>query len=116
MTVWPFDDGEAWRRHGNPLFGEEGWSNTPAGEMDTAYYVPTPIGDVCWLCEERVVDGDAGELMLFPTAKTMGVRVLHRECKMLNMFGHEVRLCSCTDYGGLSIRAAALECARRFGG
>jgi hypothetical protein len=38
----------------------------------------------------------------------------HSYCMLLRIVGHDVGLCNCTDYEGMSQRAAAIESAARF--
>lgn len=112
MIEWPYQDGRGHAIHGNPLFGE-GWRDTPRGRDDTVRFVDPPVGEECYLCEEEIAEGDEGELMLALEPGVLKCVAQHRECTLLMIFGHDLGLCSCTGYGGLTFREAALETARR---
>jgi len=80
--------------------------------------IPAPIGELCLGCDEAIQEGDYGELVVLgggtQAAPTAELRPLHRECGLLRGVGHEVGLCNCTNYEGLSLREAAIECDRRW--
>jgi hypothetical protein len=57
--------------------------------------VPTPVGVPCADCDEKIVEGDAGIIMV-------GGTVEHRECfvrGVMGSVGHQRRECSC--FGGI---------------
>ena len=57
--------------------------------------IDTPVGMPCILCEESVVDGDAGTI-------NYGGQIVHYECGMRSVIGsvgHLQMACSC--YGGV---------------
>jgi hypothetical protein len=93
---------------GNPLFGD-GWRGTPRA-AEGAHYVAPPTHLACWVCGEQIHLTDSGEIMGSPD----GAVAMHRECGLLNVVGHVFRLCSCTDYGGLSKREAGIVLAHRI--
>lgn len=112
MIEWPYEDGRGHALHGNPLFGD-GWRDTPRGRDETAYFVPEPVGESCYLCDEEIAEGDEGELMLALEPGVFKIVAQHRECTLLVIFGHDAGLCACTDFGGMTFREAAHEIARR---
>lgn len=74
--------------------------------------VDAPIGQLCILCEEAVIEGDTGTIDL-------GGRVTHHECAMrgiIGSVGHQMRRCSCyvpqeiseEDPAGMTRREAAI--------
>lgn len=78
-----------------------------------AEQVATPVGHVCYSCGEQIVDGDRG-LMRLCAIRTNNAGVIyntiepiHTECSLLEILGHQYRVCSCTGRG--VDRAAALE-------
>lgn len=101
-------------------FGRSPWG--PALEPEDEYVrveqVPVPVGTACLSCGEEILEDDDG-LMSYayagsPEAPTVSEVAQHRECLLLAVTGHLVGLCTCTDYGGMSKRAAAQEADRRF--
>jgi hypothetical protein len=75
-------------------------------------------GHSCPLCSEEIRDGDdvRPSVAISGTLETprLAVVTLHRECLLLESVGHEVGLCACTGYAGMSLREAALEADRRL--
>lgn len=81
-------------------------------------HVPTPVGEVCFHCDEAVAQGDDGEVM---PAGDAG-RPIHREC-LLRMVagsvGHQLGTCRCyggaeDDPPGMTRREAARAAAELF--
>lgn len=102
-----------------PWFGDP-WpdARNPAPVCEQpAMRVPTPVGARCPLCDEEIVEGDRGELMLYMfDSDGIGVRPVHVECQLRAVLGGPAHLrgtCTCcggTDDPdlGLSRREAAL--------
>lgn len=100
---------------GNVLFGD--WGSGPRAQDPEVQYMPTPIGEECFECEEPIAFGDCGEFMLYHGTDSVRSVPIHRECMMLKVIGHQFGVCSCTDYAGTTTkREAALELARRVDG
>lgn len=82
-----------------------------------AVEIPAPVGELCMGCHEAVREGDSGEMAVLvsgtPEAPVGSLLPLHRECGLLRAVGHEFGLCNCTKYEDLTLRAAAIECAKR---
>jgi hypothetical protein len=117
VIEWPYDDARAFAVHGNPLFGE-GWEGTLRAADPDVFYADVPVGEPCMTCDEAVQADDTGELMwLVPGGPDDGpfkVVAQHMECGLLTVIGHDLGVCSCTNYCGLSVREAAIEAMRRF--
>lgn len=85
-----------------------GYFGRPERKKDYERQVATPLGQVCLLCAEAVVDGDTG------TIDASG-RVIHYECGMrgiVGSVGHQLKRCHCfggtyDDPPGMSRREAA---------
>ncbi len=100
------------------IFGKP-W-DSPA--TDDAEIVPTPIGEVCFHCEEAIESGDSGVRQNLYGID--GVRVIHehRDCflrSILGSAGHQLGLCSCQggDYDdppGMTKRQAATTAVALF--
>jgi hypothetical protein len=56
----------------------------------------------CLVCTEPLVSPDSQ------------ARGSHYECMTLGIVGHDVGLCGCTQYEGMTMRAAGIECILRF--
>lgn len=81
----------------NPYFGED-WS-VPATEG--ADQVPTPVGEKCLYCREKIVEGDQGYMMGDFSRNLWGVVPVHKECQFRQVVGglaHQHHVCSC--HGG----------------
>lgn len=98
---------------GPPYFGEA-W---PSGICDTGLPVPTPVGEECNWCQEKIVDGDRGTFIM--NGSTGKFEPVHRECSMRMVLGgighledHE-RWCTRDEHhdpdGGRTPRQSALE-------
>ncbi len=61
----------------------------------------------CLHCHESLTEYRPGE----PMQAEYGT---HGFCSLLHVVGHDVGLCGCTGYEGLTQRAAAIECQRRY--
>ncbi len=59
----------------------------------------------CLYCETPLSEREPGERV---------VSGVHGDCGLLHTVGHTVGLCGCTNYEGLTERAAAIECQRRY--
>ena len=99
----------------NQWFGDK---EKPWGERCSHMpYVDTPIGQKCLHCEEVIVQGEEGEIML-------DGRPIHREClvrSVMGSVGHQKKTCSCYggsegDPPGLTKREAAIAAAAFFQG
>lgn len=107
----------------NPYFGEP-W-DAPA--IDDNVQAPTPVGEPCTYCSDKVVEGDQGFLVsavdLAEDGKTTvaSIRPIHRECTIASVIGCGVACvegrCDCRSGGsarrangtGPSIRDGARE-------
>jgi hypothetical protein len=93
------------------IFGHT-WS-APVCDGKTAE--PTPVGELCIDCHEPVREGECGYIMACLHADgTVTWQPQHRECGLLHVIGHSYDLCTCTDYQGLTERAAALRLWEEF--
>lgn len=101
-------------------WGPEPWGPALDPDDDDVQMVkvPTPVGELCLLCEEVIQPDDSGQMTvaISGTMEEPHARVVaqHRECMSLGVVGHSVGLCTCTDYEGMSLREAALEAMRRI--
>lgn len=78
-----------------------------------AKQIPTPVGERCYRCNEAIIAGDQGHLFGSVAAdESLGTTAVHRECFLLDVVGHMVKVCSCTGWDTTS-RAAAREAIAR---
>lgn len=69
---------------------------------------PTPVGELCMLCQEPIAEGDCGTFQ--------GAHPIHYECQMRSVVGsvgHQMGTCSCfggteDDPPGMTYRQAAI--------
>lgn len=66
----------------------------------------------CERCNEPIQEGE--DFLAMPVFGSDQVVMLHVECEALGIVGHEMGVCSCTNYLGLSQREAAREVRRRL--
>lgn len=77
--------------------------------------VPTPIGEACYVCDEKIADGDCGFVMPYLRANgESGVLPAHRGCGLLPIAGHSYGLCACTEFEGLGLREAGRKLLSRM--
>lgn len=66
------------------FFGEP-W---PSGICDEGTQVPTPVGDLCLLCDEPIADGDRGSFMGRGVRDLVAIMApVHRECSFREVMG-----------------------------
>ena len=107
--------------YGSPMywFGEP-WPSrrlrAPICECD-AHQVPTPVGDLCLLCDESVDEDDQGVMTMFVTAEgtAAGPRPIHIECQTRNtvgnlhhLLGHCTHIGECNEMSTQTFRQEAL--------
>ena len=97
-------------------FGPESWG-APVNETNPR--VPIPVGEPCGQCGELVGEDDCGfTFMLMGSCEPGGPKeqevAQHRECFMLEIFGHANGVCPCTSYPLEDRRAAGREVLRRM--
>lgn len=89
----------------NGYFGVR-W-NAPA--FQEAPELPCPVGQMCLLCQEVVVEGESGVIMAFVDAQSqLGIAPQHIECFLRSVMGsvhHLERRCIC--YGGAATHVIA---------
>lgn len=82
--------------------------DAPAWEGATQ--VTTPIGGICPICRETIIDGDRGWMrgtIREVNGQPQGsVTPVHIECEALSVIGHMVGVCSCS--GAKPGRASAV--------
>jgi len=87
--------------------------------------VPTPVGDTCVGCEEKIVDGDIGVTIPWLGHGPDGRASYHIECQIRSVIGdldHQEGKCVCHGYygpptdRGMTSREEAQEVIRRFWG
>jgi hypothetical protein len=97
--------------------------------VDDADQVPTPVGQMCYVCGQPIEAGDRGLIRACMrweehppdadgyTTSPLPVAALpiHAECDMLGVLGHQFGVCRCTgwDTYGPAARASALELLAR---
>lgn len=62
--------------------------------------VPTPVGKDCYLCTEKIADGDQGLIKAVARLDDRGepvgaIEPVHAECDMFVRIGHLVEVCPC---------------------
>lgn len=63
--------------------------------------VETPVGEICYHCNEPIADGDSGYIMPIYGINGLRMQIIHRECflrELLGSLGHQQKKCSC--HGG----------------
>jgi hypothetical protein len=76
------------------IFFGESWG---APILDHARQSPTPIGELCYLCERPIEDSDQGFIRPLITEDGPGGDLaVHRGCDMATTIGHLFGVCGCT--------------------
>lgn len=79
------------------FFGER-W-DAPAVDPPDAVQVATPVGAVCYDCDEPIVDGERGFLRavgrLDSRLGSGTVGAIHMECDMRGILSHSLGVCRC---------------------
>ncbi len=82
------------------LYFGAGWG---APALEGGDQIPTPVGEPCLACQESIVDGDQGYVVVsfaFDDDKCLDSRrsYTHAECQFFQVAGHTVGICACTGY------------------
>lgn len=101
-----------------PYFGPE------FRRKDTEVQIDTPVGVLCGHCDEPVMDGDTGTMVMHIGVDRAEVKPVHYECSMRSVIGsvgHVEGTCSCnvpwsneSDPPGMNRREAALAAVRAW--
>lgn len=104
-----------------PLNGRSAWFGTHWGtpDLDFAQQVPTPIGQVCEMCDTAIADGDDGYGMpgIVNVDGTPQLRPhwVHRECRLDDVITHLLNCCRCV-YPNLTPRQRGTMAIDRLSG
>jgi hypothetical protein len=84
-----------------PLNGRMAWFGRHWGSPDLAHAqeVPTPVGEVCNMCNTAIVDGDNGYglpgIVTIDDTPRLRAHWLHRECHLDDILTHTFGCCRC---------------------
>jgi hypothetical protein len=77
--------------------------------VDRARFVPTPVGQVCYLCDRPIHRGDQGFIRPLITENGPDRNLpVHRGCDMAVTIGHLFGICSCTGWDDIFERGQEL--------
>lgn len=84
-----------------PLNGQIAWFGTHWGtpDLESAQQVPTPVGQMCEMCNAAIVEGDDGYgqpgIVTIDGQPQLRAHWMHRECRLDDILTHMFGCCRC---------------------
>ncbi|HCU49984.1 MAG TPA: hypothetical protein DGG94_09330 [Micromonosporaceae bacterium] len=64
---------------------------------------PTPVGQVCYACKEKIIEGDRGVVRgcvrMVDGKPVASAEPVHTECDLRDVMGHQLGVCPCNGHG-----------------